>query len=128
MSDPTGQAHNAGPTFAGALVSQVGITICYARCVACQFGQCPGGDHRWAGFEDIEHAESIGKPETAEGRCSCPCALGTELAAEPDDGWEVSLNGEPCPTCGETGACAYDNEGRALIHATDEPDEESHDA
>lgn len=26
---------------------------------------------------------------------------------------------DPCPTCGELGACAYDAEGRPLIHATD---------
>lgn len=24
----------------------------------------------------------------------------------------------PCPECGQVGACAYDTEGRALIHAT----------
>ena len=24
---------------------------------------------------------------------------------------------DPCPECGATGACGYDDEGRALIHA-----------
>lgn len=27
------------------------------------------------------------------------------------------IAGEPCPECGATGACAWDNEGRPLIHA-----------
>ena len=32
---------------------------------------------------------------------------------EEDEAWLPS----PCPTCGEYGACEYDSEGRALIHA-----------
>jgi len=28
----------------------------------------------------------------------------------------VPLDVEPCPVCGEQGACAYDAEGRPLIH------------
>lgn len=28
----------------------------------------------------------------------------------------------PCPECGQVGACAYDAEGRALIHALTEDD------
>lgn len=31
----------------------------------------------------------------------------------------------PCPECGEIGPCAYDAEGRALIHLTDREDEVS---
>lgn len=27
--------------------------------------------------------------------------------------------GEPCPECGERSECAYDAEGRPMIHATD---------
>lgn len=38
----------------------------------------------------------------------------------PDYDTPVSLNATPCVTCGEVGACAYDIEGRALIHATEE--------
>lgn len=30
---------------------------------------------------------------------------------------------EPCPECGERGACAVDAEGRALIHVTEEVDD-----
>lgn len=34
---------------------------------------------------------------------------------------EVPLIGNPCPLCHAVGACGYDSEGRALIHAlTDE--------
>jgi hypothetical protein len=41
---------------------------------------------------------------------------------EPPDPDEVAPP-SPCPLCGEVGACAYDTEGRALIHATDESEE-----
>ena len=30
----------------------------------------------------------------------------------------------PCSLCGEFGACGYDEQGRPLIHATDEADDE----
>lgn len=30
---------------------------------------------------------------------------------------------DPCPECGQKGACAYDDEGRALIHVTQDDDE-----
>ena len=29
---------------------------------------------------------------------------------------------DPCPECGQVGACAYDAEGRALIHVVEEDD------
>lgn len=29
---------------------------------------------------------------------------------------------DPCPACGQVGACAYDGEGRALIHVTEDGD------
>ena len=32
-------------------------------------------------------------------------------------------NREPCPECGGYGACAYDQEGRPLIHAVKDHDE-----
>lgn len=42
-----------------------------------------------------------------------------------DDGpdLDVSVATEPCPTCGSGGACAYDAEGRPLIHARTEEDD-----
>ena len=33
---------------------------------------------------------------------------------------DVQVAAVPCAECGEVGACAYDSEGRALIHATTE--------
>jgi hypothetical protein len=47
---------------------------------------------------------------------------------EPDEGdiseWDVEHRlAEPCPECGQLGACSYDAEGRALIHVT--PTEET---
>lgn len=35
----------------------------------------------------------------------------------PDFDEPVSLDATPCEACGEVGACAYDPEGRPLIHA-----------
>lgn len=35
---------------------------------------------------------------------------------------DAALNVGTCETCGSSGACAYDAEGRALIHAS--PDED----
>ncbi len=31
----------------------------------------------------------------------------------------------PCPECGQVGACAYDAEGRPLIHAITDTDDEA---
>ena len=43
---------------------------------------------------------------------------------EPPDEIEMQMLGAtPCPECDEVGACAVDDEGRALIHATTEDDE-----
>ena len=39
---------------------------------------------------------------------------------------DVQVSREPCPECGAPGACAWDSEGRPLIHATD-PDQEEAD-
>jgi hypothetical protein len=99
--------------------------ICYAKCWPCQTQQCPGGEHRWADADDIEHAVKIGKPESAEGICGCPCARGPviEYDGPPDLDEPVSLNADPCPLCGEQGACAYDDEARPLIHALSGDDE-----
>jgi hypothetical protein len=44
--------------------------------------------------------------------------LGTPLPFdEPADGLDDVDSGSPCPECGESGACAYDAEGRPMIHA-----------
>ena len=37
---------------------------------------------------------------------------------------DVAIRATPCPVCGEAGACGYDSEGRALIHAVGDDDEE----
>lgn len=42
------------------------------------------------------------------------------LYTDPADVAEIDpqvSGGGPCPECGETGACAWDAEGRPLIHA-----------
>jgi hypothetical protein len=37
---------------------------------------------------------------------------------DPNEPWDSGLEtSSPCPECGERGACSYDTEGRALIHA-----------
>jgi hypothetical protein len=40
-----------------------------------------------------------------------------EFEDEPPDPEEISTTGSPCPLCGSMGACAYDLDGRPLIHA-----------
>lgn len=37
---------------------------------------------------------------------------------DPNEPWDSGVETtDPCPECGERSACAYDSEGRALIHA-----------
>lgn len=36
----------------------------------------------------------------------------------------VALLGSPCPVCGETDACDFDPEGRALIHVVVDSEDE----
>ena len=31
----------------------------------------------------------------------------------------ITAQTDPCPECGERGACGYDNEGRAMVHVTE---------
>lgn len=99
-----------------------GYVICYATCWACKFDQCydPPTWHTWADDEDIEHARKTGQPDPSDTRCACRCADGPRgETPEPNDGPDLDapLGGEPCPECGEAGACAWDAEGRPLIHA-----------
>jgi len=109
-------------TFASAGVAGVH----YARCWPCQLGgPCPGGWHTWADAEDIEHALKTGQPDPSDKRCGCPCSEGPVIEpVEPDPDME-SLDAPPCPVCGEQGACGYDAQGRALIHATDDEEDDS---
>jgi len=51
------------------------------------------------------------------------CVDGSFEQVEPDLD-DVQLSAQPCPKCGEVGACAYDAEGRALIHALHDEDDE----
>ena len=43
-----------------------------------------------------------------------------DLNAPPSDRLDLT----PCAVCGGYGACGYDDEGRALIHATPEEDDD----
>jgi hypothetical protein len=90
--------------------------VCYAKCESCQCNSHPGGWHTWAGPDDIEHAKATSQPDPTTGKCGCWCADGPKLEPEPDSD-PLSLDMERCPICGEEGACAYDSEGRALIHS-----------
>lgn len=98
----------------------------YARCWSCITRQCPGGDHRWADDEDIAHAISIGQPESANGVCGCQCAEGPVLEVTEPEYVDIdpadALDLTPCPECGASGACGYDADGRALIHALNDED------
>lgn len=101
-------------------VSRFGVH--YARCDACQFGVCPGGWHSWAGPEDIEHAKLTGQPDPSVKVCACPCRIDPprDEAPDPFDLVPAAFDVLPCGTCGEIGACAYDSEGRPLIHTSPE--------
>lgn len=54
--------------------------VCYAKCWACQFGQCTDEPHTWMDDEDREHA-GIPAPTTSDARaalaaekpCGCRC-------------------------------------------------------
>lgn len=44
---------------------------------------------------------------------------------EPSEQWEIEerfADADPCPECGQQGPCAYDVDGRALIHVTEVDD------
>lgn len=99
--------------------------VCYTRCWPCMTGQHPGGEHPWADDDDVRHAYSIGKPESARGICGCYCTKMPPHEEEPPDLDEppTSLDADPCPLCGEAGACDYDAEGRPLIHALNDGDD-----
>lgn len=91
------------------------------RCWSCLLGQCPGGPHEWADVDDVEEMVWHGHDNPAGQPCACPCTLGPSLGPdiEPPDIDEVSLNAQPCPVCAADGACAYDDQGRPLIHTTE---------
>lgn len=106
-------------TFASARI-EGGVVqhVHWARCWPCMFGSHPGGWHRWADIEDVQHAAKKGLPDPSGGKCGCSCAdqpAGEEYT--PLDSSD-SLTDSPCPSCGESGACGVDAEGRPMIHAT----------
>lgn len=101
----------------------------YARCWPCMLQQCPGGWHSWADDKDIEHAAKTSQTDPTTAVCGCDCRL---RDPEPEPEYDPSEFGDnaPCAECGEVGACAYDSEGRAMIHAVwmDDEDESEGDA
>lgn len=115
-----GDATNEDLTFSS--VGPSGV-VHYTRCWPCMCGQHPGGMHDWADANDIRHAESLGYPSPAGQRCGCHCVdepPRDEEGPEPD---LVSLDAAPCPVCGATNACAWDDEGQPLIHAIEVGDD-----
>jgi hypothetical protein len=71
---------------------------------------CPNADRRDAMTDDEFWADDVYPQDCA----------GDEPAVD-----VVPLIVEPCPVCGEQGACAYDAEGRPLIHTdTELPEDE----
>jgi len=113
----TGQsAENGALTFASAYVGTDGsVRVHYARCEPCMFGQHDGGPHDWAGPEDIAHAKATDQPDPTGQPCACRCTK--EPPRGPEELDFESVDQGVCDLCGEVGACAYDTEGRPLIHA-----------
>jgi hypothetical protein len=98
--------------------------VCYAKCWPCCMGQCPGGPHGWADADDIEHAAKTGQLDPSGQSCGCPCVHDAPRGPEEpdlDDPDVESYTQEPCPVCDAPGVCAWDADGRPLIHPiTDE--------
>jgi hypothetical protein len=51
------------------------VTVCFTQCEACQSDQHHDTPtpHPWAGPDDIEHAQTTGRPQPT-GNCGCHCA------------------------------------------------------
>ena len=111
-----------------------GVIVCYTKCWNCMLNQAhmsPPQWHTWADLEDIDHAVATGQPDPSTNRCGCACAdvdavqpaWDTGLWQGPDhdddDYSSTTWQDSPCPECGESGACAWDAEGRPLVHAID---------
>jgi hypothetical protein len=125
----TGQPTQPAPFAAAYIVD--GRNVCAnttARCEPCQFGLCPGGNHTWAGKDDIIHALRTGQPDPATQKCGCDCVDEPERAdtgPDLDDIDEVTFSDlEPCPICSSHGPCGYDAEGLPMVH-TDAFDEDT---
>lgn len=65
----------AATALTAALQGEIPAIVCYAQCWACMCDQHydPPKPHPWAGAEDIEHAQAMGKPAPT-GNCACHCA------------------------------------------------------
>jgi hypothetical protein len=75
---------------------------------------CPEADERDA-MTDDEFWERVGEN------------LGFTVVVIAEGEPEQVQIATPCPTCGSDGACAYDSEGRPLIHAVTDDQIEDHD-
>lgn len=79
---------------------------------------CPEAEQRDR-MSDAEFWEHVLQPEAATDRYAEDFDIPPEVAAQ----WEMETRlANPCPECGQVGACAYDADGRALIHVTESED------
>lgn len=104
----------------------VGALFCFARCDACACGMhyAEPTPHSWAGPEDVAHALATGQHDPSESQCACWCTTEGDpdaMVLAEDQLDADSLDVEPCEICGEPGACAYDAEGRPMIHTAVQP-------
>lgn len=78
---------------------------------------CPEAETRAAMTDDEFWDHVFNKP--------IPETWDTEPSViDQEDIVNLSHLANPCPECGQWGACAYDAEGRAMIHVTtEEPDD-----
>jgi len=106
------------------------FVVCPLRCWACIANQCPGGPHAWADPDDIQHAAKTAQPDPSSESCGCFCVREEPRTMDGPDlddygPGEIALSQmEPCPECDAVGACAWDSEGRPLIHARMDGDDE----
>jgi hypothetical protein len=73
---------------------------------------CPEADTR-ARMSDEEFWDHVFNLPLPEGWDTTPSAIDIE------DMEAMSHLANPCPECGQWGACAYDTEGRAMVHVTE---------
>lgn len=98
-----------------------GCQDCYGMSIGCHQDPC-----RCALPCTCDYSKEEAEPARWRDGCqrhdSKEDTRGEWMRAEPDDDDLAGLSAQygECPTCGQVGACAYDDQGRALIHATEE--------
>lgn len=98
-----------------------GCQDCYGYGIGCHQDPCRC-EHdcncRWADEDDDpKWRDGCARHDSATDR------RGEIERSEPEFDEPMLQFEDPCPTCGERGPCGYDQEGRVLVHPTEEADD-----